>query len=46
MAVAAFWAAGLGWVFYPGRADIANHFSWTLPEDTQVCSPSARSPRP
>ena len=24
------------WVFYPGRADILDRFSWTLPIDVQV----------
>ena len=24
------------WVFYPGRADILDRFSWTLPVDVQV----------
>ena len=24
------------WVFYPGRADIPDRFSWTLPVDVQV----------
>ena len=31
------------WVFYPGRADILDRFSWTLPVDVQVrrcaCAP-------